>query len=184
MSDAGPTGDRTLLIAEDNPTMAAVLASALRQRGYDVEHAKSVAEARERIVARPPRYALFDLRMPDGSGLQLVQRLRRARADATIVVLTGFANVPTAIEAIKLGADNYLCKPVDTDTIDATLNGQDRLQERDNTDAPPTVPDVEQEHIQRVLTEHGSNISATARALGMHRRTLQRKLARSQDAND
>jgi two-component system response regulator RegA len=181
MSETNPIPDRSLLVVEDNPTMASVVCAALWQRGFDAVSCGSVAEARERIDTQPPRFALLDLRLPDGSGLQLVQRLRRARSDATIVVLTGFANVSTAIEAIKLGADNYLCKPVDTDVICAALRGVPPDRTGPESEPMTSVPDVEHEHILRVLTDHNQNISATARALGMHRRTLQRKLARTQD---
>jgi two-component system response regulator RegA len=177
--------ERSLLIVEDNATMAQVVAGALAARGYSVEHCCSAAEARQRIQAAPPRHMLVDLRLPDGSGLCLVQALRRVRPDARIVVLTGFANIATAIEAIKLGASNYLCKPVDTETIDAALAGRNPLEDADLEEAPqpPTVPDVEAEHILRVLADHSRNISATARALGMHRRTLQRKLSKGTEAH-
>ena len=176
---------RSLLIVEDNQTMARVVADAMASRGYQVEHCCNAADARRRIGAAPPDHMLVDLRLPDGSGLSLVQALRLARPDAMIVVLTGFASITTAIEAIKLGASNYLCKPVDTDTINAALSGRNpvgNVASSEDPLLPATVPDVEAEHIQRVLTDNSSNISATARALGMHRRTLQRKLSRSSEA--
>lgn len=176
--------DRTLLLAEDNPMMADAVTIALERRGYQVVACRSVGEARRCIEMRPLRYAVVDLRMPDGSGLSLVRDLRRANPDVAIVVLTGYANIATAIEAIKLGARNYLCKPADIELVDAALQGRELQADFDYAEpAVATIPDVESEHIQRVLTEHRSNISATARALGMHRRTLQRKLLRVAEAH-
>jgi two-component system response regulator RegA len=178
-SETGPD-DCSLLMVEDNAMMSDAVAIALRRRGYEVLQCRSLAEARSHIEQKAPHYALVDLRLPDGSGLGLVQELRRANPKVSIVVLTGFANIATAIEAIKLGARNYLCKPADIETIDAALQGRELPADAmGNEPAPATIPDVETEHIQRVLAEHSSNISATARALGMHRRTLQRKLSRS-----
>jgi len=177
-------GDRSLMMVEDNVMMAETVSAALRRRGYEVEHSPTIADARRRLASRAPRYALVDLRLPDGSGLALVRELRNASPEVSIVVLTGFANIPTAIEAIKLGASNYLCKPVDIETIDAALQGRNLLADfadSEDEETAPTVPDVENEHIQRVLADNLSNISATARALGMHRRTLQRKLSKSAD---
>lgn len=171
--------DRSLLLVEDNLMMAETVAGALRRRGYFVELCPTVAEARARLASSAPRHAVVDLRLPDGSGLSLVPALRRARAEMSIVVLTGFANIPTAIEAIKLGANNYLCKPVDVDTIDAALQCRSLFGDAEHPEAPARVPDIESEHIHRVLADCSSNISATARALGMHRRTLQRKLSRA-----
>ncbi len=178
-TDAPGPAEPYLLMVEDNTMMAEAVSAALRRRGYHVEHFHTVAQARCRLAVKAPRYALVDLRLPDGSGLALVQELRRASAETSIVVLTGFASIATAIEAIKLGANNYLCKPADIDSVDAALQGRNLLMDMPATESPPTVPDVEHEHIQRVLADHSSNISATARALGMHRRTLQRKLSRS-----
>ena len=175
--------DMSLLLVEDHPVMAATVTAALRRRGYDAEHCATLAEARERIARKVPRYAVLDLRLPDGSGLGMVNALRQASLDISIVVLTGFANIPTAIEAIKLGANNYLCKPVDIETLDGALQGRSLNEELLLEEPPASVPDVQQEYIQRILEEHRSNISATARALGMHRRTLQRRLLRSGDAN-
>lgn len=178
-----PPDERSLLLVEDNLMMSEVVAGALTQRGYVVEHCSTVAEARRCIAERPPRYALVDLRLPDGSGLPLVQDLRRANPLVAIVVLTGFANIATAIEAIKLGATNYLCKPADIESVDAALQGRGAHVDMAQAEWLPTVPDVQIEHIQSVLADNHSNISATARALGMHRRTLQRKLSKSGEAH-
>jgi two-component system response regulator RegA len=182
MTTESEAADRSLLIVEDNALMAETVGAALTRRGYRVEQCHTLADARARLAAKAPRYALVDLRLPDGSGLCFVQQLRRASTETSIVVLTGFANIPTAIEAIKLGANNYLCKPADVETIDAALQGRSMLWDPTDTEPLPTVPDVENEHIQRVLADNASNISATARALGMHRRTLQRKLSKSIEA--
>jgi two-component system response regulator RegA len=152
----------------------------LTESGFEVRHGRSLSDARLYLLHNaPPTHALVDLRLPDGSGLHVVQALRQASAATTIVVLTGFASIATAIEAIKLGACDYLCKPVSGKSIAAALLG---CRECDAAKAPsaPTVPEVEHQHIQSVLEQFGSNISAAARALGMHRRTLQRKLSRPQ----
>jgi two-component system response regulator RegA len=128
------------------------------------------------IDGDPPEYAVVDLKLPDQSGLKLVERLKAEDPHTRIVVLTGHGSIPTAVEAIKLGATYYLVKPVDADTVVAAFSREEGDAGLPLEDRPMTVERVEWEHIQRVLHDHDGNVSATARALSMHRRTLQRKL--------
>jgi two-component system response regulator RegA len=166
----------TLLLVDDDPVLCAVLARAMQSRGFSVRVAGSAEEAYRAIDADPPEFAVVDLKLPDASGLKIVTRLHQADAHTRIVVVTGHASVPTAVEAMKLGATYYLTKPADADAIETALHrvgGDDTVP---ITAKPMSVERVEWEHIQRVLQDHDGNISATARALSMHRRTLQRKL--------
>ena len=168
----------TLLLVDDDETFRAVLATAMRRRGFVVSEAQDVAAALSAIEKTPPDYAVVDLKMPGDSGLVLLRKMTELQFDTITVVLTGYASIATAIEAIKLGATHYLAKPVDADEILAAfgrLSGVDALA---ITASPLTVDRLEYEHIQRVLGENNGNISATARSLNMHRRTLQRKLAK------
>jgi two-component system response regulator RegA len=170
---------RTLLVVDDDEALLSRLTKALEARHFVVWPAKSIAEALERARAESPEAALVDLRLPDGHGLDLVRELHAIDQTTRIVVLTGYGAIATAVQSLKLGASNYLTKPVDADQVVAALE-----------DAPPagtasapgyTVPSlarVEWEHIQRVLTECDGNISQAARVLGLHRRSLQRKLAK------
>jgi two-component system response regulator RegA len=130
------------------------------------------------IDGEPPEFAVVDLRLPDQSGLKLVAHLKAADAYTRIVVLTGHASIPTAVEAIKLGATYYLTKPTDADAVVAAFAEGSGNADVPIDAKPMTVEHVEWEHIQHVLHDHGGNVSATARALSMHRRTLQRKLRR------
>jgi two-component system response regulator RegA len=174
MSDERPS----LLLVDDDAAFCRVLRAALTARGFDVRVAHDVDAALATSADDAPEYAVVDLKMPGPSGLGLVQQLKALDENTRIVVLTGYASVATAVEAIKLGAVHYLAKPADADEIVAAF-------ERAAGDAgiavqaqPPSVARVEWEHIQRVLAECDGNISETARRLGMHRRTLQRKLAK------
>ena len=172
------TGPARLLVVDDDPVFRGVLARALARRGFDVYVAAGVGEAQRAILDHPPAYAVVDLKMPDGSGLELVRDLKRRRPDARIVVLKGYASVSTAVEAIKLGAVHYLPKPADADEVVAAFGRQDGDASAELSPRPLSVDRLEWEHIQKVLAEHGGNVSATARALNMHRRTLQRKLTK------
>lgn len=168
----------SLLLVDDDATFRQVLARALEKRGFAVSSAEDVETASALAAVNPPEYAVIDLKMPGPSGLVLVQRLKELDAETRIVVLTGYASIATAVEAIKLGATHYLAKPADADDIVAALmrsEGNPYLPVNGN---PLSVERLEWEHIQKVLGEHEGNISATARALKMHRRTLQRKLAK------
>jgi two-component system response regulator RegA len=175
MSDARPW----LLVADDDETFAGVLGRALGRRGFDVRIAHDVAQAMALAEGIPPSHAVVDLRMPGASGLKLVEFLRGRSADTRIVVLTGYASIATAVDAMKLGATHYLAKPADADQIVAAFGDAPPAADVDEDLRPLSVDRVEWEHIQRVLSEHDGNISATARALGMHRRTLQRKLGKN-----
>ena len=168
----------SLLLVDDDVTFCEVMAKALQRRGFEVQIAHDVAQATYLAESDPPEYAVIDLKMPGESGLILVRRLHAIEPATRIVVLTGFASVATAIEAIKLGAVHYLAKPVDADEVVAAFDRTEGDISAAISDAPLTVDRLEWEHIQRILTEHDGNISATARALNMHRRTLQRKLSK------
>ncbi len=166
----------SLLLIDDDRALCDVMSRALHSRGFDVTVAHTVQEALQAIEAEPPEYAVVDLKLPDESGLRLVSKLKTADLHTRIVVLTGHGSIPTAIEAIKLGATYYLVKPTDADTVVASFSregGDDSLPVESR---PMSVERLEWEHIQRVLHDNDGNISATARALSMHRRTLQRKL--------
>lgn len=170
-------GLRTLLV-DDDAIFAGVLARALDKRGFAIETALGYQEALVAIEQRRHDFAVVDLKMPDGSGLALVERLKMRNPRIRIVVLTGYASVATAVEAIKLGATHYLPKPADADEIVAAF-GRDQGDAAAPLSAQPfSVDRLEWEHIQKVLSEYAGNVSATARALNMHRRTLQRKLGK------
>ena len=146
--------------------------------GYEVMTADSVESAIELADEQAPEYAVIDLKMQGVSGLELVKYLHQLDAETRMVVLTGYASIATAVEAIKLGATHYLAKPANTDEIVAAFARTEGDAELAVSDQPLSVDRLEWEHIQRVLQENEGNISATARALKMHRRTLQRKLAK------
>ena len=174
----------SMLIIEDDDTFSATLVRALKRRGYAVDAAKTVTAALEMARAAVPAWVVLDLNLDGASGLNLIPLLLEINPACRIVVLTGYASIATAVDAIKLGAVQYLAKPVDVATL---LRAFGHTLEADETSAtantaaaisqlPMSVERMEWEHIQRVLREHKGNISATARALNMHRRTLQRKL--------
>lgn len=167
-----------LLLVDDDAVFVEVLARALAKRGFEVETAREFQDALAIIELQLHEFAVVDLKMPGGSGLALVERLKQRNPQMRIVVLTGFASVATAVEAIKLGAVHYLPKPADADEIVAAFGrGQGDTGTRLSSQ-PLSVERLEWEHIQKVLSENTGNISATARALNMHRRTLQRKLGK------
>ncbi len=167
----------SLLLVDDDPTFCQVLCHALEKRGFTVTVAHSVEQALPLVLSNPPEYAVVDLKMGGASGLTLVQSLHEIDPATRIVVLTGYASIATAVEAVKLGATQYLSKPANADEIVAAFGHLARADTPLNAQ-PPSVERLEWEHIQRVLQEHQGNISATARALNMHRRTLQRKLSK------
>lgn len=165
----------TLLLVDDDDTFRSVLKRALEKRGFAVTDAPSVESALPLAEANPPEYAVIDLKMQGASGLVLVQRLHELDPNTRIVMLTGYASIATAVEAIKLGATQYLPKPANADEIVAAFGH--RADAGCAIDARPvSIDQLEWEHINRVLQEQNGNISATARVLNMHRRTLQRKL--------
>ncbi|GAB2799790.1 response regulator transcription factor [Halomonas shantousis] len=165
-----------LLIIDDDEQFCFVMARAMRRRGFDVASARTAAEALQLAHQTPPDLATLDLKLEETSGLKLLPELMSVAPGCRIVVLTGYSSIATAVEAIKLGAVNYLCKPADADEILAALDREVGDPDIHISDTPPSINRVTWEHIQKVLQEHDGNISATARALGMHRRTLQRKL--------
>lgn len=169
---------RRLLIVEDDPALSEVLSRAFERRGYRVHAAMDVAAGCSAAQTLQSDYAIVDLKLPDGSGLKVVEALAEMQPDCRTVVMTGYASIATAIEAIKLGATHYLTKPASIAEIEAAFERTEGDAEAEAAEGPMSVDAVEWEHINRVLAEQEGNISATARALGMHRRTLQRKLAR------
>ena len=165
-----------LLLVDDDPTFCQVLAMALAKRHYDVHTAHDIATALALAEQLEPEYAVVDLRIGHESGLTLVEKLIDLDRNTRIVMLTGYASIATAVEAIKLGATYYLTKPADADEIVAALHKEGGDAQVEIKDKPLSVKRLEWEHLQKVLMEHDGNISAAARSLGMHRRTLQRKL--------
>lgn len=168
----------SLLLVDDDETFCRVLARAMERRGFAVSVAFDVENALELAETNPPEYAVIDLSLPDASGLVLVEQLKQLDAETRIVMLTGYASIATAVEAIKLGAVHYLAKPVDADEIVCAFHRDAGDATTPVSVAPLSVDRLEWEHIQKVLAEHQGNVSATARALKMHRRTLQRKLGK------
>lgn len=168
----------SLLLVDDDATFCEVMARALEKRGFAVSIAHDVVMACALAVSNPPEYAVIDLKMSGPSGLVLVQRLKGLDAETRIIMLTGYASIATAVEAIKLGATHYLAKPADADEVVAALLRREGNPDLPVNDSPASVERLQWEHIQKVLKENDDNISATARALKMHRRTLQRKLGK------
>ncbi|MCC5881218.1 MAG: response regulator transcription factor [Halomonas sp.] len=168
--------DTRLLVVDDDEMFCHVLSRALSRRGYEVLVAHDAEQALSLARRHRPEFATLDLKLEHTSGLKLLPELLEAVPACRIVVLTGYSSIATAVEAIKLGAVNYLCKPADADEILAALDQQQGDPDAEVADSPPSINRIAWEHIQKVLQEHDGNISATARALGMHRRTLQRKL--------
>jgi two-component system response regulator RegA len=165
-----------LLIVEDDVDFAAALSRAMQKRGFEIALAHNAAEAQAVAETFVPSHAVVDLKLPGESGLKVVERLATRTPPPAIVVLTGYASIATAVEAVRLGARHYLAKPVDADEILAALLRDQPDAALEVSSEPLSVARLEWEHIQKVLNEHDGNISATARALKMHRRTLQRKL--------
>lgn len=165
-----------LLIVDDDRDFCAVLSRAMSRRGFDVVTARDTAAALEVAGTRIPDLAIIDLRIAEESGLDLVRELAAMDPRPRMVVLTGYASIATAVEAIKLGAVHYLPKPAGVDEIIAAFDRVEGDAEILPAGSPMSVKRLEWEHLQKVLQEHGGNVSATARALNMHRRTLQRKL--------
>ena len=169
--------DATLLIVDDDGPFLRRLARAMEVRGFAVETAESVAEGVAKTKANPPKYAVVDLRLGDGNGLDVIEAIRQKRDDTHIVVLTGYGNIATAVTAVKLGALDYLAKPADADDVYAALT-QRPGEKAEVPENPMSADRVRWEHIQRVYEMCERNVSETARRLNMHRRTLQRILAK------
>lgn len=166
---------QSLLIIDDDAVLTSTLKRAMERRGLTVCTASNGEEAKGWLSHKSFDFATLDLKLEQETGLEILPALLDVQPDLRIVVLTGYASIPTTVEAIKRGAQDYLCKPASGDDIFAALTGQ-KTQEVTVNERPLSVDRLEWEHIQRVMAEHDGNISATARALGMHRRTLQRKL--------
>jgi two-component system response regulator RegA len=169
--------DASLLIVDDDKPFLARLAKAMESRGYQVRTADSVAAGLAAITASPPAFAVIDMRLGDGNGLDVISELKRRRPDARGVILTGYGNIATAVTAVKLGAFDYLAKPADADDVDAALKAG-TVSKPELPDHPMSADRVRWEHIQRVYESCERNVSETARQLNMHRRTLQRILAK------
>lgn len=169
--------DKTLLLVDDDKPFLTRLGRAMEARGFSVRMADSVAEGIAEVRKQAPGYAVIDLRLGDGNGLDVIEALHNARPDARVVVLTGYGNIATAVTAVKLGAIDYLAKPADADAVYGAL-----VSDKDHREALPENPmsadRVRWEHIQRVFELCNRNVSETARRLNMHRRTLQRILAK------
>ena len=169
--------ERTLLIVDDDAPLHQRLARAMERRGFIVQTADSVASGIAAATANPPAFAVVDLRLSDGSGLDVVSALREARPGARIVMLTGYGNIATAVAAVKAGAIDYLPKPADADAVERALLATDQALPPPPDD-PMSADRVRWEHIQRVFEQCERNVSETARRLKMHRRTLQRILSK------
>ncbi len=169
--------DKSLLIVDDDKPFSTRLARAMEGRGYEVRVADNVAEGLTAIESSAPAFAVIDMRLSDGNGLDVIARLKERRPEARGVILTGYGNIATAVTAVKLGAFDYLAKPADADEIHAALMAQPG-ERADPPENPMSADRVRWEHIQRVYELCGRNVSETARRLNMHRRTLQRILAK------
>jgi two-component system response regulator RegA len=169
--------DRSLLFVEDDKPFLERLARAMEGRGFAVTSCDSVAEGLSQIAKAAPAFAVVDLRLGDGNGLDVVSALKRKRPDARAIVLTGYGNIATAVTAVKLGAVDYLSKPADADDVVSALlaSGNQKSEPPSN---PMSADRVRWEHIQRIYEMCNRNVSETARRLNMHRRTLQRILAK------
>jgi len=169
--------NQTFLVIDDDTTLLRIVTRSLSHRGFTVHSAENGEQAIRLCEQHQPQYISLDLKLEHESGLHLIEQLKQVSPNSQIVILTSYASIATAVDAIKLGAHQYLCKPVD---IDELLKAFDGKVEMDVTteveDKPTSVKRLEWEKIQQTLKEHDGNVSATARALGMHRRTLQRKL--------
>ncbi len=177
MNDSGIPADKTLLLVDDDKPFLTRLARAMEARGFDVRTAESVAEGVEQVGRSAPGYAVVDLRLGDGNGLDVIQALHHARPEARAVVLTGYGNIATAVTAVKLGAIDYLAKPADADAVYGALVADTDVRTA-LPENPMSADRVRWEHIQRVFELCNRNVSETARRLNMHRRTLQRILAK------
>src|SRR5579885_972192 len=180
MTIAAPTqvpGERSLLIVEDDKSFLQRLAKALESRGFAVTTAESVADGLLQVEKATPAFAVVDMRLADGNGLDVISALKRRRPDARAIILTGYGNIATAVNAVKLGAVDYLAKPADADDVVAALLAHEskKIEPPEN---PMSADRVRWEHIQRIYELCGRNVSETARRLNMHRRTLQRILAK------
>jgi len=174
---AAVPSERSLLIVEDDKSFLQRLARAMESRGFVVTTAESVADGLLQVEKAAPAFAVVDMRLGDGNGLDVISAMKKRRPEARAIILTGYGNIATAVNAVKLGAVDYLAKPVDADDVAAALLALDnkKIQPPEN---PMSADRVRWEHIQRIYELCGRNVSETARRLNMHRRTLQRILAK------
>jgi len=177
-AERSPDSRPKLLLVDDHQAQCMIVRRMLEARGYAVRVAHSVEQACALLDTWAPGYALVDLRMPGSSGLELIPRLKAANGQVRIVMVTGYASIATAVEAIKLGATHYLIKPVDVDAVETAFRRASGDETVPASEEPLSANRVEWEYIQHILVEHRGNVSAAARAMGMHRRSLQRKLSK------
>ena len=168
--------NKSILILDDDVTFAETLARSFTRKGYNSIVALDISHARANLIEHQPDFAVVDLKINQESGLHFLPMLSELSPTTKALILTGYSSISTTVEAMKLGCVNYLCKPVNTDEIIQALCDDQIHPEASIPEEPPSVNRMEWEHIQRVLSKHDGNISVTAKALGMHRRTLQRKL--------
>jgi two-component system response regulator RegA len=169
--------ERTLLIVEDDKSFLQRLARAMEARGFAVATAETVGEGLQHLESAPPAFAVVDMRLGSGNGLDVVVALKQRRPDARAIILTGYGNIATAVNAVKIGAVDYLSKPADADDVVAALLALEG-RKAEPPEHPMSADRVRWEHIQRIYELCGRNVSETARRLNMHRRTLQRILAK------
>ncbi len=183
-SDKSPPGlkisdleDKSLIIVDDDDPFRDRLARAMEKKGFQVQSAKTIEIANKMVKSQPPAFAVVDLRLDDGNGLDVVKEINKVKKDSRVIMLTGYGNLPTAVAAVKAGAIDYMAKPVDADDVESAL-----LAAPDSKAKPPENPmsadRVKWEHIHRVFELCNRNVSETARRLKMHRRTLQRILSK------
>ncbi len=177
MPDLEACEDKSLLIVDDDKAFQQRLARAMEKRGFETETAEGLREATAKVSVKAPAFAIVDMRLEDGNGLDVIEAIRQRRPDCRAIILTGYGNIATAVTAVKLGAIDYLAKPADPDDIVAALarKPEDKASPPEN---PMSADRVRWEHIQRVYELCDRNVSETARRLNMHRRTLQRILAK------
>ena len=177
ISPSSVPSERSLLIVEDDKSFLQRLARAMEGRGFVVATAESVADGLLQVEKTPPAFAVVDMRLGDGNGLDVISAIKKRRPEARAIILTGYGNIATAVTAVKLGAVDYLAKPVDADDVVAAFLALDskKIEPPEN---PMSADRVRWEHIQRIYELCGRNVSETARRLNMHRRTLQRILAK------
>lgn len=167
---------KIILIVDDDATFTHILSRALTRRGYTVVTAEASVEALSLCQQHQPQQAVVDLKLKTESGLNLLPQLKQVNPDIKMLILTGYSSISTAVEAIKMGATNYLCKPASVEDILVAFDNIAPNPDIDIKETPPSIDRLGWEYIQKILKENNGNISATARSLGMHRRTLQRKL--------
>ena len=169
--------DKSLIIVDDDDPLRGRLSRAMEKKGFEVKEAKSVAEGLQIVKNNTPAFAVVDLRLDDGNGLDVIKELSKRKNDARIVMLTGYGNLPTAVAAVKAGAIDYIAKPVDADDVEAALLASSGSKAKP-PENPMSADRVKWEHIHRVFELCNRNVSETARRLKMHRRTLQRILSK------